>query len=240
MGCSDSKEKLEDQMLNLQISRIELQMERYKQLQLLKEEKGIEPNFPKIPDYIDQKFAINQSKRNSMSTNIKEVKNNPIKRRSKSFKTKRVTIIIFIVGILITCVNYNNMKKPATLAGSSIKATTESRDIELNAAGTIIEVPNDRYEIMLDPSLEDNKIRAEVTYYDDYVDVYYDQETIKEDNHLYFYVELDKEIDTMKKIKNVVKDLKKGYIFDYSETRQIKVNIYANEETKQELIEMNK
>ena len=92
MGCSDSKEKLEDQMLNLQISRIELQMERYKQLQLLKEEKGIEPNFPKIPDYIDQKFAINQSKRNSMSTNIKEVKNNPVKRRSKSFKTKRVTI----------------------------------------------------------------------------------------------------------------------------------------------------
>ena len=94
MGCGNSREKLENEMLDLKISRIEVQMERYKQMQLLKEKNGVEVKSPEIPDYLDQKFAVNQTKRNSISTNIKELKNNPgvIKRRSKSFKSKRDSV----------------------------------------------------------------------------------------------------------------------------------------------------
>ena len=94
MGCGNSKEKLEDEMLDLKISRIEVQMERYNQMQLLKEKNGINVKSPDIPDYLDPKFAVNQTKRNSISTNIKEVKNNlGDRRRSKSFKTKRDSVV---------------------------------------------------------------------------------------------------------------------------------------------------
>ena len=63
-------------------------------MQLLKEKNGINVKSPDIPDYLDPKFAVNQTKRNSISTNIKEVKNNPAeRRRSKSFKTKRDSVV---------------------------------------------------------------------------------------------------------------------------------------------------
>ena len=42
MGCGDTKEKLEDQMMKMKMSRIELQMERMKALQALKEMDGKE------------------------------------------------------------------------------------------------------------------------------------------------------------------------------------------------------
>ena len=87
MGCGNPQEKLEDEMLNLKIARIELQMERYNQIQLLKEKQGTQVNTSTIPDYIDPKFLNNQIRRNS--TSIKEVNNLQIKRRSKSFKTNR-------------------------------------------------------------------------------------------------------------------------------------------------------
>ena len=89
MGCGNSKEKLEDEMLNLKISRIEVQMERYNQMQILKEKNGYNIKYPEIPDYLDHKYAINMTKRNSNSTNIKEIKKSSVGRRSKSFKTKR-------------------------------------------------------------------------------------------------------------------------------------------------------
>ena len=92
MGCGNAQEKLEDEMLDLKISRIELQMERYKQVQLLKEKQGKDINIPKIPDYIDPKFINNQFRRNSNTTSIKEVKNFQVRRRSKTFKSSRSVV----------------------------------------------------------------------------------------------------------------------------------------------------
>ena len=111
MGCGNSKEKLEDEMLDLKISRIEVQMERYNQMQLLKEKNGIVVKAPEIPDYLDKNFAVNHTKRNSISTNIKEVKPNPdgTRRRSKSFKTKRDSVVS----------NSKNSKNPDTEKRSS-------------------------------------------------------------------------------------------------------------------------
>ena len=94
MGCGNSKEKLEDEILNLKISLINVQMERYNQMQLLKEKNGFDIKNPEIPDYLAQQNAINQTKRNSFSTNIKGVKNSTARRRSKSFKTKRDSIVM--------------------------------------------------------------------------------------------------------------------------------------------------
>ena len=63
-------------------------------MQLLKEKNGINVKSPDIPDYLDPKFAVNQTKRNSISTNIKEVKNNLGDRRNatKSIWNKAINI----------------------------------------------------------------------------------------------------------------------------------------------------
>ena len=53
MGCGDAKEKIENEMVKMKMERIEIQMERQKQLKLLKEIDGTEINIKKIPDYID-------------------------------------------------------------------------------------------------------------------------------------------------------------------------------------------
>ena len=57
MGCSTIKENLENEIMKLQIQRIEIQMEKYKELEKLSkiEKHKIKPNI--IPDYIDPKFA---------------------------------------------------------------------------------------------------------------------------------------------------------------------------------------
>ena len=48
MGCGNSKEKLEDEILNLKISLINVQMERYNQMQLLKEKNGFDIKIQKF------------------------------------------------------------------------------------------------------------------------------------------------------------------------------------------------
>ena len=53
MGCGDAKEKIENEMVKMKMERVEIQMERQKQLKLLKDIDGTEINVKKIPDYID-------------------------------------------------------------------------------------------------------------------------------------------------------------------------------------------
>ena len=92
MGCLDPKEKLEDEMMKIKMARIELQMKRLNQFELLKNKYGFEKDMPVIPDYIDQKFLMKslEKKRNSLllnkdiTINTKENGN-----RSKSFAIKR-------------------------------------------------------------------------------------------------------------------------------------------------------
>ena len=93
MGCGNPKEKIEDEMMKLKISRIELQMERYNQLQLLKGMNGGKFKTSKIPDYIDQKFLNNYFiKKNHLSSIT--INKDPIVRRrqSRSKSCKNVVI----------------------------------------------------------------------------------------------------------------------------------------------------
>ena len=92
MGCGDPKEKIEDEMMKLKLSRIEIQMERYNQLQLLKGINGGIMKIPDIPDYIDKKFLNNYFiKRNHLSSSNINKEPTPRRRprRSKSFALKK-------------------------------------------------------------------------------------------------------------------------------------------------------
>ena len=52
MGCGNTKENIEDEIMKAKLARSEIQFERQKQLQLLKDIDGCEYKAPVIPDYI--------------------------------------------------------------------------------------------------------------------------------------------------------------------------------------------
>ena len=57
MGCAGEREKIEDKILLMKFERMELQMEKEKELKKLSDIKGHEIKGSHIPDYIDPKFA---------------------------------------------------------------------------------------------------------------------------------------------------------------------------------------
>ena len=61
MGCSSAREKIEDQIMQIKLKRIEIQMERENRVKQLSEMEGRRIYYQKIPDYIDPKFAIEKN-----------------------------------------------------------------------------------------------------------------------------------------------------------------------------------
>ena len=57
MGCGTPKEKLEDEMMAYKIERMEVQMEKEKELKKLAEIEGHTIERGRVPDYIDPEFA---------------------------------------------------------------------------------------------------------------------------------------------------------------------------------------
>ena len=57
MGCSGDKEKIEDKMMLMKLERMEIQMEKEKQLKKLSEIEGHSVKGVEVPDYIDPQFA---------------------------------------------------------------------------------------------------------------------------------------------------------------------------------------
>ena len=97
MGCSSAKEKLENEMMKIQIRRLEIQMEKFNELEKLSkiEKHKIRPRI--IPDYIDPKFAkehkiyINNNIENK--TDFTKEKKPKVVRKRNSTKSKSKTKI---------------------------------------------------------------------------------------------------------------------------------------------------
>ena len=91
MGCGNPKEKIEDEMLQMKMKRIEIQMERLNQLEQLKnlEGKNIKPSI--IPEYIDENF-LKARLLKEINSSLKledDFKQRRRSRKSKSFAIKR-------------------------------------------------------------------------------------------------------------------------------------------------------
>ena len=99
MGCHNTKEKLEDEMMRAKLERIQVQFERQKQLQLLKDIDGIEHKAPVIPDYILPQLKETPStvkrKKSSQSNNKLRRSNSKhlTPKRKKSSSVKKVNLI---------------------------------------------------------------------------------------------------------------------------------------------------
>ena len=89
MGCSSQREKLENEMMNMQIMRLEVQMDKYNLLKRLSEIDNQKFEYINvIPDYIDPKFAVekkiyiknNSDKKTDLAKKINKKRNS---RKSK-------------------------------------------------------------------------------------------------------------------------------------------------------------
>ena len=118
MGCGNSKEKVEDEMLKMKMQRIELQMERYRQLQRLKEIDGCDRKAPVIPDYIDPNFNNNNSNSTINKNNNTNLRRRPI--RSKSTKA-------FVLKNSNKIFNFDEEEKNITKIRKGKRRTTRKR-----------------------------------------------------------------------------------------------------------------
>ena len=57
MGCTNTREKIEDKMMVYKLERMEIQMEKEKELKKLAEIEGHTVERHNVPDYIDPDFA---------------------------------------------------------------------------------------------------------------------------------------------------------------------------------------
>ena len=91
MGCGDPQEKLENKIMEMNIEKIELQMERYKQMKLLGQDIDIIKPKESQTNSInnnDIKNNINNSKRKTMT--VRASSKTGKGRRSKSMKSVRM------------------------------------------------------------------------------------------------------------------------------------------------------
>ena len=96
MGCGDSREKIEDEMIKLKFELAQIQMERKKHVQILEGIEGKKITEPVIPDYISLKpeklFKTIQTEVKSKPFSEKDKKNRQTspskKKKSKSKKKK--------------------------------------------------------------------------------------------------------------------------------------------------------
>ena len=96
MGCGTAREKLEDEMMVYKLERMEVQMQKEKELKKLAEIEGHVIERHQIPDYIDPEFAKekrlyadqNTNKENNDSTKIKKKSNKIEIDKKKKKKSK--------------------------------------------------------------------------------------------------------------------------------------------------------
>ena len=82
MGCGDSREKIEDEMIKLKFERAQIQMERKKQIQILEGMERKKITEPVIPDYISLKP---EKPFKNIQTEIK-IKNKPVSDKNENDK----------------------------------------------------------------------------------------------------------------------------------------------------------
>ena len=87
MGCAGEKEKIEDKMMLMKLERMEIQMEKEKQLKKLSDIEGRKIQVRHIPDYIDPKFA-EEKRLNYNDNDFEYIKTEANGKQSKKDKNK--------------------------------------------------------------------------------------------------------------------------------------------------------
>ena len=89
MGCAGAREKIEDKMMLMKLERMEVQMEKEKELKKLEEIEGHKIKRGHVPDYIDPKFAREKQIYDEDDDDDDEIENKNTDDNKKGKKLKR-------------------------------------------------------------------------------------------------------------------------------------------------------
>ena len=89
MGCSNTKEKIENEIIEMKMERVRVQMERRNNIKLLEDIDGRKIKEPSIPDYLCPKHKVKNNKKVKIK-NISEIKfKTDTRGKSKSVDIKK-------------------------------------------------------------------------------------------------------------------------------------------------------
>ena len=138
-----------------------------------------------------------------------------------------INILLIIIGGVMSISYIFDFEYHDSLPQNRYETKTEifMEDIDKKTS-----ISNYKTEIIVDNSIEDNKIKAEVTYYPKFVSI----EKHEDKDYISF---VTNEKDTTFSLNNkytkmIMKDIKKKKIYNYNEFNDVKVKIYVNEKTK--------
>ena len=142
-----------------------------------------------------------------------------------------INILLIIIGGVMSISYIFDFEYHDSLPQNRYETKTEifMEDIDKKTS-----ISNYKTEIIVDNSIEDNKIKAEVTYYPKFVSIEKHEDTDEDKDYISF---VTNEKDTTFSLNNkytkmIMKDIKKKKIYNYNEFNDVKVKIYVNEKTK--------
>ena len=142
-----------------------------------------------------------------------------------------INILLIIIGGVMSISYIFDFEYHDSLPQNRYETKTEifMEDIDKKTS-----ISNYKKEIIVDNSIEDNKIKAEVTYYPKFVSIEKHEDTDEDEDYISF---VTNEKDTTFSLNNkytkmIMKDIKKKKIYNYNEFNDVKVKIYVNEKTK--------
>lgn len=142
-----------------------------------------------------------------------------------------INILLIVIGGVMSISYIFDFEYHDSLPQNRYETKTETfmEDID-----KITSISNYKKEIIVDNSIEDNKIKAEVTYYPEFVSIEKHEDTDEDKDYISF---VTNEKDTTFSLNNkytkmIMKDIKNKKIYNYNEFNDVKVKIYVNEKTK--------
>lgn len=142
-----------------------------------------------------------------------------------------INILLIIIGGVMSISYIFDFEYHDSLPQNRYETKTETfmEDIDKKTS-----ISNYKKEIIVDNSIEDNKIKAEVTYYPKFVSIEKHEDTDEDKDYISF---VTNEKDTTFSLNNkytkmIMKDIKNKKIYNYNEFNDVKVKIYVNEKTK--------
>ena len=142
-----------------------------------------------------------------------------------------INILLIVIGGVMSISYIFDFEYHDSLPQNRYETKTETfmEDIDKKTS-----ISNYKKEIIVDNSIEDNKIKAEVTYYPEFVSIEKHEDTDEDKDYISF---VTNEKDTTFSLNNkytkmIMKDIKNKKIYNYNEFNDVKVKIYVNEKTK--------
>lgn len=142
-----------------------------------------------------------------------------------------INILLIIIGGVMSISYIFDFEYHDSLPQNRYETKTETfmEDIDKKTS-----ISNYKKEIIIDNGIEDNKIKAEVTYYPKFVSIEKHEDTDEDEDYISF---VTNEKDTTFSLNNkytkmIMKDIKNKKIYNYNEFNDVKVKIYVNEKTK--------